>query len=237
MRSATVSAEEVARFDALAAKWWDPNGPMQPLHRMNPARIGWIEERIRRSYPPTAAPRILDVGCGAGLAAEALARLGFTVLGLDAAGEAIEAARVHAQGQDGLAVSYQTGVAEDLASEGLRFDVVTALEVVEHVPDPAAFVRVLRTLVEPGGLLFMSTLNRTSRAWVTAKFGAEYVLRWLPVGTHDYSKFLTPTELAAILRGAGFRVTATAGLSFDLVRQRWHTGRDLSVNYLVQATA
>jgi len=232
MPGMSVSPDEVARFDALAARWWDPDGPMRPLHRMNPARVDWIAERI--GAPPEGS--LLDVGCGAGVAAEALARRGYTVLGLDAAGEAIEAARAHAAGQN-LPLSYRTGVAEDLVSEGRRFLVITALEVIEHVPDPAAFVATLRDLLVPGGRLFLSTLNRTPQSFLAAKVGAEYLLRWLPVGTHDWHKFITPRELAAMLRECGLRVTDVAGLSADPLTGRWRTGRDTSINYLVAASA
>ena len=234
MDSATVSAEEVARFDALAARWWDPNGPMRPLHSMNPVRIGWICERIARRFPQPSGLRVLDVGCGAGLVAEALARRGFDVLGLDAAGEAIEAARVHAEGQ-GLSLAYRTGLAEDLAAEGLRFPVITALEVIEHVPEPAAFLDVLASLLEPGGLLFLSTPNRTRRSFLATKVGAEYLLRWLPVGTHDWRRFITPAELAELLRAAGLRLADITGLCPDPVRGGWRTGRDMSVDYLLAA--
>jgi 2-polyprenyl-6-hydroxyphenyl methylase / 3-demethylubiquinone-9 3-methyltransferase len=228
MSSGTVSAAEVRKFDQLAARWWDPSGPMKPLHRMNPARVGWIESLL---HGPT---RILDIGCGAGLAAEALARHGHDVLGIDAAGEAIEAAQNHASDKS-VPVTYRACLAEDLVAEGARFPVVTCLEVIEHVPDPAGFVRVLVQLLEPGGLLVLSTLNRTRRSWVTAKVGAEYVLRMLPVGTHDWKAFITPAELAALLRAAGLRVGHTTGLVLDPLTGRWRTSRDMAVNYMIAA--
>jgi 2-polyprenyl-6-hydroxyphenyl methylase/3-demethylubiquinone-9 3-methyltransferase len=229
-----VSTDEIARFNAMAADWWDPAGPMRPLHRMNPARIGWIIERISRSFSVLAGLRLLDVGCGAGLAAEALARRGFDVLGVDAAADAIEAARGHAAEQ-GLPIAYRRGVADDLLAEGLRFPVVTALEVIEHVPDPRAFVATLAGLLEPGGVLFLSTLNRTPRSFLAAKVGAEYLLGWLPVGTHDWRRFITPGELAGTLGDAGLRVAGIAGLVADPLTGRWRTSRDLAVNYIVAA--
>jgi len=224
MASGTISATEVARFDALAPYWWDPNGPMSPLHRMNPARIGWITGRVARHFRQPRGLGLLDIGCGAGLAAEALARRGFVVLGVDAAGAAIEAARAHAEGV-GLTLAYREGQAED-----------TALEVIEHVPDADGFLRVLAGLLEPGGLLFLSTLNRTARSFATAKFGAEYLLRLLPVGTHDWRQFMTPVELAAALREAGMRIIDTAGLVPAFGTGGWRIRRDLGVNYIVCAT-
>ena len=190
----SVRADEVARFDRLADEWWNPSGPMRPLHAMNPLRVGWIDRRIRLARDTPA--RLLDVGCGAGLASEALAGLGHQVLGIDAAEAPIAVARAHAEGR-GLSLHYRVAAAEDLVAEGARFDVVTALEVIEHVSDPAAFLRLLAALLGPGGLLFVSTLNRTTRSLLVAKLGAEYVLRLLPVGTHTWQRFVTPGELVA----------------------------------------
>ncbi|HQT75694.1 MAG: bifunctional 3-demethylubiquinol 3-O-methyltransferase/2-polyprenyl-6-hydroxyphenol methylase [Rhodospirillales bacterium 20-64-7] len=226
MSSGVVSAEEVAKFDQLAARWWDPAGPMKPLHRMNPARTRWINGLLPG---PT---RILDIGCGAGLASEALARLGHEVLGVDAAGEAIEAAKAHADGQ-GLRLSYRAGTADELVQEGLTFPVITALEVIEHVPNPAAFVRLLVSLLNPDGMLILSTLNRTRMSFLTAKLGAEYVLRMLPAGTHDWRAFITPAELARLLRMAGLRVHQTTGLLPDPLSGQWRTGRAMTVNYMM----
>ena len=230
MVDTTVSPDEVARFNALAASWWDKSGPMRPLHAMNPARIGWILGHAAKRFPAADGVRLLDVGCGGGLASEAMAAHGFDVTGIDAAADVIVAARAHG-GPHGP--SYRVGAAEDLLAEGLRFPIVVALEVVEHVPDPAAFVRVLTGLLKPGGLLFLSTLNRTRRSFLVAKLGAEYVLRVLPVGTHDWRRFPTPVELSGFVRAAGARVVDTVGLS--PCPGGWRTTRDLGVNYLLAA--
>ena len=228
-RRGSVLNAEIAQFDRLAAEWWDPKGPMAALHAMNPLRVGWIDRRVRAQAG--GAARVLDIGCGAGLASEALARLGHDVLGLDAAGEVVAAAAAHAAGQ-GLPLTYRTGAAEDLVREGARFPVVTALEVIEHVADPAAFLALLARLVEPGGLLFVSTINRTLRSLAVAKLGAEYVLRLLPVGTHDWRRFVTPRELELHGRSAGFRMAEAGGMVFDLRRRAWRTDPDMAVNYI-----
>jgi 2-polyprenyl-6-hydroxyphenyl methylase/3-demethylubiquinone-9 3-methyltransferase len=239
MSQGSVIREEIARFGALAANWWDPHGPMRPLHMMNPPRTAWVAARVRRQLGE-AAP-ILDVGCGAGLLAEALAKEGFAVTGLDAGAEVIAVARAHAQkqteGGQGLSLTYREGTAEALAAEGARFPVVTALEIIEHVADPAAFLASLRALLAPGGLLFLSTLNRTPKSYAVAKIGAEYILRLLPVGTHEWKKFITPVELGALCREAGLRLADTAGLSYSPLTGGFKVSRDLSVNYLALAVA
>ena len=223
--SLSLQDAEVAKFDALAAQWWDPAGPMGPLHAMNPLRVGWIARHL------PAGATVLDVGCGAGLAAEALARRGHSVTGIDLAAEALAAARHHAEAS-GLSISYLQAETAALVAQGRTFGAVTALEVIEHVTDPAAFMRDLGRLVTPGGQVFVSTLNRTARSLVVAKFGAEYVLRLLPRGTHSWRRFVTPAELARLARDAGLRMADSAGMTFDLARQRWRESRDLGVNYI-----
>ncbi|MCQ4159548.1 bifunctional 2-polyprenyl-6-hydroxyphenol methylase/3-demethylubiquinol 3-O-methyltransferase UbiG [Roseomonas sp. GC11] len=229
---------EIAKFDALAAQWWDPQGPMAPLHRMNPLRCGWIASRLAaaegRMGQSLQGLRVLDVGCGAGLASEGLARLGARVTGLDAAGTALEAARAHAAA-GGLEIDYRQGTPEDLAAAGERFDAVVALEVIEHVTDRAAFLAALAAVVKPGGMVFLSTLNRTARSFLFAKLGAEYLLRLLPRGTHDWKMFVTPAELGAEARRAGLRVTDIAGMSARAGGREWRESRDVAVNYIVAA--
>lgn len=233
MQSHSVDAAEIARFDALAGEWWDPRGPMRPLHIMNPIRAGWVLERISAVFGSPLVD-LLDVGCGAGLLSEALAGAGARVLGLDAAAEAIAVARAHAEGRQ-LTLTYRAGAAEELAAEGAKFQVVTALEVIEHVADPAAFIATLADLLAPGGLLFLSTLNRTARAYLTAKLGAEYMLRMLPVGTHTWRQFVTPAELGVYCRAAGLRLADVAGMSFTPPSLNFRISRDTSVNYIAMA--
>ena len=225
----TARADEVRKFGALADRWWDPRGPMAPLHAMNPLRTGWVAARAGG----LGGKRVLDVGCGAGLASEAFARMGATVVGMDAAPEALAAARAHAQA-GGLPIDYRDGGPEDLA-EGEVFDVVVALEVIEHVEARAAFMAALARAVAPGGVLVLSTLNRTPRAFLMAKIGAEYLLRLLPVGTHDWRMFITPGELGALLRPEGVRVTDVAGMVMHPISREWRESRDLRVNYILAA--
>ena len=218
-----VSADEVAQFGRLAEQWWDPSGPMRELHRMNPLRVGWIEARSK----PAAS--LLDVGCGAGLASEALADAGYRVTGVDASADAIAAARAHAT----QAIDYETGTAEDVLASGRRFATVTALEIIEHIPDQSGFMATLAALLEPGGLLFVSTINRTLRSLVVAKIGAEYVAQLLPAGTHDWRRFVKPEELAAMGRAAGLRLQDVAGMRYDPATRGWRESRELAINYIV----
>ena len=233
MAQATIDPAEQAKFDALAARWWDPAGPMAPLHAMNPARVGWISglAQAQPGFPGWASMRVLDVGCGAGLASESFARLGAAVTGIDAGAEVISAAQAHAAAE-GLAITYRQAAPEEIEA---TFDLVLALEVVEHVADRAAFAAALAARCRPGGLVALSTINRTPRSFLFAKVGAEYIARLLPVGTHDYRKFVRPAELASDLRGAGFRVVDQAGLRFDPLRGTWRVGQDVGVNYMMAA--
>ena len=232
----TALEAEIAKFDALAERWWDPDGPMAPLHRMNPLRCGWIARRLAaaegRQGEDLTGLTLLDVGCGAGLASEGMARLGARVTGLDAAGTALEAARAHAT-SSGLEIDYRQGRPEELAAEGARFDAVIALEVIEHVADRHAFLAALASVTKPGGHVFLSTLNRTPKSFLFAKVGAEYLLRLLPRGTHSYENFIKPSELAAAARRAGLSLTELAGMEYNPITDIYKLSRDTSVNYLV----
>jgi 2-polyprenyl-6-hydroxyphenyl methylase/3-demethylubiquinone-9 3-methyltransferase len=239
MVAASLKVDEVARFDALAQDWWNPEGPMAPLHRINPLRIGWLIETLARRFhaqgpAPLEGRTVLDIGCGAGLLSEPLSRLGAVVTGLDPAPSAIAAARAHAE-TTGAELTYRAGTVEELAAEGAKFDAVLAMEVVEHVEDVASFVAAAASLVAPGGILCISTLNRTPKSFALAIVGAEYVLRWLPKGTHRWEQFVTPLELTGALRRAGFVVTTRRGLVFDPLRRDWRLSTDMSVNYFLAA--
>ncbi|GBR47944.1 bifunctional 2-polyprenyl-6-hydroxyphenol methylase/3-demethylubiquinol 3-O-methyltransferase UbiG [Neokomagataea thailandica] len=231
----SVSEDEIAHFSALAHDWWNPRGPMAPLHAMNPLRTEWVAERITPLQTARGAClSLLDIGCGAGLASEAFAKLGFNTLGLDASTAGIEAAKAHLiehpLPESAAALSYRNGSAETLVEEGQQFDVISALEIIEHVTDPQAFLKLLADLTLPGGMIAVSTLNRTARSYAFAKFGAEYLLRLLPVGTHDWKKFIKPEELARMGRNAGLRMTDLAGMSY--IPPKWRTTRDTGINYI-----
>ena len=240
--SASVIEEEVARFDALGGDWWDPAGPMAPLHRINPLRIRFLRDEIAKHFGltplgddgPLGRLSVLDVGCGGGLLSEPLSRLGAKVTGLDPAPASIEVARAHAAAT-GASAQYRQGTVEDLAAEGALFDVVLALEVVEHVADVAGFLHAAARVMKPGGMMVVSTLNRTLKSFALAIVGAEYVLRWLPEGTHRWEQFVTPEELAAALGAAGLTVRRKQGLGFDPLRREWRLTSDLGVNYFAVA--
>lgn len=237
----SVDAAEIARFEKLAETWWDPNGPMRPLHQMAPVRIAFVRDRAAEAFGrdiaadrPFAGLSLLDIGCGGGLMAEPMARLGFAVTAIDAAEKNITVARRHAE-QMGLAIDYRAEPVEALADTGRNFDIVLALEVVEHVADLDRFLAAAAATLKPGGLMVLSTLNRTAKAFALAIVGVEYVLGWLPRGTHDWRKFVQPAELSASLRHAGARVSELSGLTYSPLSGRWSLSRDLGVNYFAVA--
>jgi 2-polyprenyl-6-hydroxyphenyl methylase / 3-demethylubiquinone-9 3-methyltransferase len=239
--STLADAGEIAHFNALAATWWDPNGPMKPLHRINPLRLGHLKQEFAGHFgrdacamKPFEGLRLLDIGCGAGLVAEPLAKMGFTVTGIDLAEENIAVARHHAEAQ-GVSVDYRASALETLPLDA-PFDAITLLEVVEHVPDVGAFVREAALRLKPGGVLIASTLNRTLKAYALAIVGAEYVLRWLPRGTHDWAKFVTPAELEDHMEAAGLAPQTRQGMVFNPLADVWRLSSDCDVNYFLTAT-
>ena len=235
----TIDPAEVAKFEAMAAEWWDTQGKFKPLHLMNPCRLDYITRQIAAEFSrdltkpmPFAGLRILDIGCGGGLLSEPMARLGAGVVGADAAPRNIPVARLHAEAS-GLTIDYRHTTAEALAAAGEVFDVVLNMEVVEHVADPPGYLRACRDLLKPGGLMICSTLNRNAKSWLMAIVGAEHIMRWLPKGTHDWAKFITPDELFDLLRGAGLEPVDKKGMVFNPISWSWSVSeRDLSVNYV-----
>ena len=237
-----VDPAEIAKFEAMAAQWWDPEGKFKPLHMMTPCRLGYAVAQIAaqhgrdpKSLKPFTGLRILDIGCGGGLLSEPMARLGADVVGADAAARNIPVARLHAQ-MMGLEIDYRVTTAEALVDTDERFDVVLNMEVVEHVPNPQSFLDACAALVRPGGLMVTSTINRNPKSYLMAIVGAEQIMRWLPKGTHDWSKFITPSELTAMLARAGLDPVDAKGFTFNPLRWDWRiSDRDLSVNYVTTA--
>ena len=238
----TVDPAEVAKFEAMAAEWWDPNGKFKPLHMLNPCRLDYITSQIAAEFDrdltkplPFKGLRLLDIGCGGGLLAEPMARLGAEVVGADAAPRNIPVAQLHAA-QSGLTIDYRHTTAEAMAASGEQFDVVLNMEVVEHVSDPLTYLTACQQLLVPGGLMVCSTLNRNAKSFIMAIIGAEHVMRWLPKGTHDWNKFITPDELCDLIRKAGLDPVDRKGMVFNPVSWSWSlSSRDLSVNYVTSS--
>jgi 2-polyprenyl-6-hydroxyphenyl methylase/3-demethylubiquinone-9 3-methyltransferase len=237
----TIDADEIARFSRVSGQWWDPRGPMAALHKFNPVRLAYIRDRAAAHFgrdpkrlDSLAGLRMLDIGCGGGILSEPLARLGASVVGADPSDRNIEVARHHAA-QSGLAIDYRNTSAEALAEADEQFDVVLAMEVVEHVTDVGLFVEVAASMVKPGGLLFIATLNRTAKSFALAIVGAEYILRWLPRGTHQWDKFVTPNELEIAIAQGGMQIAGETGVIYNLLADRWQLSADMDVNYMVVA--
>lgn len=237
----TVDPEEVARFSAMAAEWWDPRGKFRPLHKFNPVRLAYIKAKVsghfdrdEKSLTPFKGLRFLDIGCGGGLLSEPMCRLGATMVSADASPENIKTASVHAAEQ-GLVIDYRATTAEALAEAGEKFDVILNMEVIEHVADRDAFLRCCAEMLKPGGIMFIATLNRTLKALGLAVIGAEYILRWLPVGTHDWSKFITPAEMRDGLDACGLVLREETGVAYNPIRDQWSLGRDMGINYMMLA--
>ena len=239
----SIDPADVARFSAQAAGWWDARGPFAPLHRFNPARLAFVRDRAAERFGRDSRTReafagltLLDIGCGGGLIAEPMRRLGFEVTAIDASAENIGTARAHAE-QMGLDIAYRAATVEQLEAGGAGpFDLVLTLEVIEHVADPEAFVRACARLVKPGGMLIVATLNRTLKSLALGKFAAEYVLRWVPAGTHDWRQFLKPDEIRLMLSEEPLAVSGPYGLAYNPLADRWSEGDDADINYMMIAT-
>ena len=241
MTETTINDAEVAKFTAMAEEWWDPKGKFKPLHKFNPVRLGYIREYLLSHFGrdgnemrPFEGLNILDVGCGGGLLCEPLARLGATVTGIDAAERNIAIAKIHAE-QSGLDITYEATTSEALAARGKKYDLVLNMEVVEHVDNVPLYMKSCADLVKPGGLTLTATLNRTLRAKLFAVYAAEQVLRWLPKGTHDWNKFLTPEEIRTLLTRNGLRVIGETGVVFHPIGDEWRRSSDMGINYMIMA--
>jgi 2-polyprenyl-6-hydroxyphenyl methylase/3-demethylubiquinone-9 3-methyltransferase len=241
MTDTTINPEEIQKFAAMADEWWDPSGKFKPLHKFNPVRLTYIRDwavkhfgRDETERQSLAGLRVLDIGCGGGLLTEPLTRLGAEVTGIDAGGKNIAVAKLHAE-RSGLTIAYRETTSEVLAAADAKFDIVLNMEVVEHVSNVPLYMKSCADLVAPGGLLFSATINRTARALAFAKFAAEYVLRWLPPGTHDWNKFLTPDELKALITRNGLRIADETGVVYHPLADEWRKSRDMGINYMVLA--
>jgi len=237
----TIDPQEVAKFTAMAEDWWNPHGKFKPLHKFNPVRLAYIRDKLCKQFdrdPKSEQPlkglRLLDIGCGGGLLSEPMARLGAEVLGADAAEANIKTASLHAESQ-GLEIDYRAITAEQLNAAGETFDAILNMEVIEHVAGPQAFVSACAGMLKPEGIMFLATLNRTLKAYALAIFGAEYVLRWLPRGTHDWHKFITPNEMEAMATKAELELVTSTGVSFNPLTDKWTQTGDMSVNYMAVA--
>ncbi len=238
----SIDPAEVERFSRIAAEWWDPKGKFAPLHKFNPTRLAFIRDQALHRFGRDGALRrpfegltLLDIGCGGGLLSEPMSRLGFAVTGVDASERNIGTASAHAA-EVGAVVDYRCATAEALLAAGERFDVILNMEVIEHVADPGQFLRDCAAMLKPGGLMIVATLNRTLKAFALAKIGAEYILRWLPAGTHDWNKFLKPEELRGFLEGQPLTVDGPYGVVFDPVTGRWSQSHDADINYMMTVT-
>lgn len=241
MSETTINDAEIAKFTAMAEEWWDPKGKFKPLHKFNPVRLAYIRDHLVSHFGrdtsgmrPLEGLKIVDIGCGGGLLCEPLTRLGATVTGVDAAERNISIAKIHAE-KSGLAIDYRVTTSEALVAAGEKFDVVLNMEVVEHVDNVPLYMKSCADLVGPGGLMFTATLNRTARAYALAILGAEYVLRWLPKGTHDWKKFLTPDEIRSLITRNGLKVIEGKGVTFNPIADEWRLSSDMAVNYMLLA--
>ncbi len=233
----TIDENEVEKFSKIADEWWDANGKFKPLHKFNPIRLNFFKQEICKFFDrdeklltPLDGLKILDIGCGGGLVAEPISRLGAELVAIDASQKNINVAKIHAEKSD-LKIDYKCISAEDLASQNQQFDVVLALEIIEHVADVEKFIEACAKLLKPNGLLFVATLNRTAKSLLMAKFGVEYILRWLPIGTHDWRKFLKPSEIENIAKNQQIRLQKIQGFSYNLLKDQWSFSADLSINY------
>ncbi len=238
----TINQNEVDKFSAMASDWWNENGKFKPLHRFNPARVQFISQHLAKHFQLNTNQQqflkglsLIDIGCGGGLVAEPMATLGAEVLAIDASATNIEVAKIHAK-QSNLTINYQQGTAEKIAQEGLQFDVVLALEIIEHVENVELFLQACSALLKPGGMLFVATINRNLKSLLLAKFGVEYVLRWLPIGTHHWHKFLKPSEITEVANKFNLNLKHLQGFTYNIFNNTWHESTNIDINYCLSFT-